>query len=269
MAAFNDSELERYARHLVLPEIGGSGQQKLKQARVLIVGAGGLGAPVIQYLAAAGVGTIGIADPDTVSLSNLQRQIIHTTDRIGEPKTESARQSVAALNPHIEVITHPVRLDISNIETIIADYDLVLDGTDNFATRYLVSDACFFTQKPLVTAAVGRFDGSVTVINPFALNADGNLGPTYRCLYPVEPAPGSIPACAEAGILGVVTGIVGCTQALEAIKLITGAGEPLVGRLLMIDTLATRFDTIRYKRDPNNPLNGDGDCWSSLADRTG
>lgn len=241
-------ELERYARHIILPEIGGSGQQKLKRARVLVVGAGGLGAPLLQYLAAAGVGTIGIVDDDIVSLSNLQRQIIHGTSAIGIAKTESAADSIRRLNPNAHVETHETRLDAGNARKLVAEFDIVVDGSDNFETRYVVADACEAERRPLVHAAVGRFDGSLTVLKPFESGMDGQPNPSYRDLFPEAPPEGLVPSCAEAGIVGALTGVMGTLQAMEVIKLITGIGEPLVGRLLLYDGLAARFDTVRYKR---------------------
>jgi molybdopterin/thiamine biosynthesis adenylyltransferase len=241
-------EIERYARHIVLPEIGGSGQQKLKQARVLVIGAGGLGAPVLEYLAAAGVGTLGIVDDDTVSLSNLQRQVIHDTAALGMLKTESAKSAIARINPNTAVETHTMRLTAENAPALIARYDIVVDGSDNFETRYAVADACESEGRPLVHAAVGRFDGSLTVLKPFENGKDGMPNPGYRDLFPEAPPPGVVPSCAEAGVLGALTGVIGTLQAMETIKLITGIGEPLIGRLLLYDALAARFDTIRYKR---------------------
>lgn len=241
-------ELERYARHIVLPEIGGAGQQKLKRARVLVVGAGGLGAPVLQYLAAAGVGTLGIVEDDTVSLSNLQRQVIHSTEAVGRSKLESATAAIAAINPDVSVEQHSFRLDDQNADELISRYDLVIDGSDNFETRYTVADSCERREKPLVHAAVGRFDGSLTVLMPFLNNSDGLPNPGYRDLFPEAPPPGLVPSCAQAGVLGALTGVMGTLQAMETIKLITGIGEPLVGRLLLYDALAARFDEIRYKR---------------------
>jgi len=250
------AELERYARHIVLHDVGGPGQAKLRAARVLVIGAGGLGAPALMYLAAAGLGTLGIADDDIVSLSNLQRQIIHTTDDIGRPKTASAAATIAALNPHVRVLEHR-RIDATNALAMIADYDVVLDGSDNFATRYLISDACHLAARPLVTAALGTFDASLTTIRSFERNADGVYNPTYRCLFPEPPPAGTVPTCAEAGVLGALAGMVGSMMALEAIREIVGFGEGLVGRLVMIDARAMRFETLRYARDPDNPLNGD------------
>ncbi len=245
-------ELERYARHIVLPEIGGMGQQKLKRARVLVVGAGGLGSPVLQYLAAAGTGTLGIVDDDTVSLSNLQRQVIHSTEAVGQPKVESARRAINAINPHVLVETLALRLDGENAEELIGRYDVVADGSDNFATRYGVADAAARAQKPLVTAAVGRFDGSLTVLKPWEFRSDGQKNPSYRDLFPEPPEPGLVPSCAEAGVLGVLTGVMGTLQAMEVIKLITGTGEPLIGRLLLYDGLAAKFETIKYRSKPEN-----------------
>ncbi|HEX2655700.1 MAG TPA: molybdopterin-synthase adenylyltransferase MoeB [Xanthobacteraceae bacterium] len=258
-------ELERYARHIVLREVGGAGQAALKRARVLVVGAGGLGAPVLLYLAAAGVGTIGIVDDDVVSLSNLQRQIIHGTPEIGEHKVESAAAVVRRLNPHVTIEMHPVRLTSANALDLISQYDLVADGSDNFATRYLVSDACYLAKRPLVTAAVGTFDGTLTTIRAHERAANGEPNPTYRCLFPEPPPAGTIPACAEAGILGALTGIVGSMMALEVIREVVGFGEGLVGRLLMIDTRAMRFDTISYRWDKTNPLSGDAPTIRDLS----
>lgn len=254
--SFTPEEIERYARHLVLPEVGGPGQQKLKRARVLVVGAGGLGAPALQYLSAAGVGTLGIVDNDTVALSNLQRQVIHDTDSVGATKVASASAAVARINPHVRVEPHCVRIDAASADGLVRAYDLVLDGSDNFPTRYAVSDACFHAGKTLVTGAVGRFDGSITTIRPG--ERDGRPNPTYRCLFPSAPPDGTVPTCAEAGILGVVTGLVGTMMAMEAIREIVGLGGGLVGKLLMIDALGPRFETIGYAWNPKNPLNGSG-----------
>src|SRR5438270_1748632 len=250
-------ELERYARHIVLREVGGPGQNALKRARVLVVGAGGLGAPALLYLAAAGVGTLGIVDDDTVSLSNLQRQVIHGTPDVGVAKVETAAATISRLNPHVNVELHAMRLNAGNALDLLGRYDLVADGSDNFATRYLVSDACFFAKRPLVTAAVGTFDGTLTTIPAHETAPDGTPNPTYRCLFPEPPPPGTVPACAEAGILGAVAGVLGSLMALEAIREIVGFGEGLVGRLLMIDTRSMRFETLRYGWDPENPLSGE------------
>jgi molybdopterin-synthase adenylyltransferase len=258
-------ELERYARHIVLREVGGPGQAALGRARVLVVGAGGLGAPALLYLAAAGIGTIGVVDDDAVALSNLQRQVIHATPDIGRPKVESAAAAIARLNPHVAVETHAVRLGAANALDIIAAYDLVADGSDNFATRYLVSDACYLAKKPLVTAAVGIFDGTLTTVRAHERDADGHPNPTYRCLFPEPPPPGTVPACAEAGILGALTGVVGSLVALEVIREIVGFGEGLVGRLLMIDARAMRFETLSYSWDPTNPLSGKGATIRDLS----
>ncbi len=245
--ALSDKELERYARHIVLPEVGGPGQQKLKAARVLVIGAGGLGAPVLEYLAAAGVGTLGIVDDDVVSLSNLQRQIIHDTASVGETKVESAARALERINPHVTVEAHAERLSADNAARLIAGYDMVVDGSDNFDTRYLVADTAAEAGKPLVTGAVGRFDGSLTVLKPYEAGPDGRRNPSYRDLFPEPPPPGAVPSCAVAGVLGALTGVIGTLQAMETIKLITGAGEPLIGRLLLYDGLAARFETVRYR----------------------
>jgi molybdopterin-synthase adenylyltransferase len=258
-------ELERYARHIVLREVGGPGQAALKRARVLAIGAGGLGAPVLMYLAAAGVGTLGVIDDDVVSLSNLQRQVIHQTGDIGAPKIESAAAAIARLNPHIDVKTHAVRLNAANALEIIRQYDVVADGSDNFATRYLVSDACFLARKPLVTAAVGTFDGTLTTIRAHEPGKDGKPNPTYRCLFPEPPPAGSVPACAEAGVLGALTGVLGSMMALEVIREVVGFGEGLVGRLLMVDTRAMRFETLNYAWDPGNPLSGEKPTIKDLS----
>ncbi|MBI1202342.1 MAG: molybdopterin-synthase adenylyltransferase MoeB [Rhodopseudomonas sp.] len=251
------AELERYARHIVLREVGGPGQARLKAARVLVIGAGGLGAPLLLYLAAAGVGHIGVVDDDVVSLSNLQRQIIFNTPDIGSRKVDAAEAALGKLNPHITVETYAMRLDASNALDLIAAYDVVADGSDNFATRYLVSDACYFAGKPLITAAVGTFDGTLTTLRAHETGADGQRNPTYRCLFPEPPPPGTVPACAEAGILGALPGILGSMMAMEVIREIVGFGEGLVGRLLMVDARAMRFETLSYAWDRDNPLSGE------------
>ncbi|MFG1295961.1 HesA/MoeB/ThiF family protein [Xanthobacter variabilis] len=253
---FSADEIERYARHIVLRDVGGPGQQKLKGASVLVVGAGGLGAPVLLYLAAAGVGRLMVVDDDEVSLSNLQRQVIHRTDDIGRLKTDSARDAIAALNPHVAVEAYPLRLDAHNAPGLVVGADVVVDGSDNFATRYLVSDACVLARKPLVTAALGTFDATVTTIRAHERRPDGVLNPTYRCLFPEPPPPGLVPACAEAGVLGAMAGLAGSIVALEVIRAIVGFGEGLVGRLLMIDAADMRFETLTYSWDPDNPLTG-------------
>jgi molybdopterin-synthase adenylyltransferase len=258
-------ELERYARHIVLREVGGPGQAALKEASVLVIGAGGLGAPALMYLAAAGIGTLGVVDDDVVSLSNLQRQVIHDTTDVGKRKVESAAERIAALNPHVRFVAHATRLRAANALELVGGYDLVLDGSDNFETRYLVSDACFLAKRPLITAALGMFDGSLTTIRAHERNEAGEFNPTYRCLFPEAPPPGTVPACAEAGVMGALAGILGSMMALEAIREIVGFGEGLVGRLLMVDARAMRFETLRYARDPSNPLNGDGFVITDLS----
>ncbi len=250
-------ELERYARHIVLREVGGPGQAALKRARVLVIGAGGLGAPVLLYLAAAGIGTLGVIDDDVVSLSNLQRQVIHGTPDLGQPKVESAARVIGHLNPHVRIEPHATRLNAANALDFLSRYDLVADGSDNFASRYLVSDACYLARKPLVTAAVGTFDGTLTTIRAHERAPDGTPNPTYRCLFPEPPPAGSVPACSEAGILGALTGVLGSMMALEVIREIVGFGEGLVGRLLMVDAHAMRFETLNYSWDPQNPLSGE------------
>ena len=243
--SFSDAEVERYARHLVLREIGGPGQQKLKAARVLVVGAGGLGAPAALYLAAAGVGTLGLVDADTVSLSNLQRQVLFATADTGRPKVEAAAERLAALNPHLTVETHPVWLDAANARAVISRYDLVLDGTDDFATRFAVSDACLAEGKPLVSGALGRWTGQVGVFHG---------RPCYRCLVPETPPDAE--TCALVGVVGALAGVIGSMMALEAVKVITGAGEPLSGRLLIHDALAAETRTVRIGADPACPSCG-------------
>jgi adenylyltransferase/sulfurtransferase len=242
---FTEDEIHRYSRHILLAEVGGTGQAKLREARVLLVGAGGLGSPLALYLAAAGVGTIGIVDDDRVEISNLQRQIAHTTDRIGAGKAESAAQAARAINPEVRFETHATRLTPVNALDLIGRYDLVCDGTDNFATRFLVADACVLAKRTLVSAAVLRFEGQLSVFKPHA------GGPCYRCLYPEPPPAGIVPSCSEAGVLGAVTGVMGTLQATEVLKEILGIGETLSGRLLVWDALATRFRTVKLRPDPN------------------
>ena len=249
MLPLSGTELDRYARHLSLPGVGLMGQVRLKASSVLIVGAGGLGSPAALYLAAAGVGRIGIADADRVELSNLQRQILHGTERVGILKVESASASLAALNPHVCVDAIAVRVDDQNAQSLIAPFDLVIDGTDNFATRYAISDACVARGKPYLYASVQRFEGQLSFFGV-------GDGPCYRCLFPVPPAPGSVPSCAEAGVFGVMPGLMGILQATEAIKWITGAGDLLAGRLLMVDALAMQFREIAFARDPGCPSCG-------------
>jgi molybdopterin-synthase adenylyltransferase len=249
--SLSEAEIERYARHLVLQEVGGPGQNKLKSASVLVIGAGGLGAPLLLYLAAAGVGRIGIVDHDTVSLSNLQRQVIHTTPRIGQRKTQSAAEQIAAINPHVVVEQHPFRLTTENALDLIARYNVVADGCDNFPTRFLVSDACYFAKKPLVSAAVGQFDGQMSTFKPYE-----NQNPTYRCFIGDLPERGLFPACEEAGVMGALPGILGSMQAMEVIKEILQIGESLVGRILMYDALSARFFETKLALDTANPLTG-------------
>ena len=262
----SSEELERYARHIVLREVGGPGQTALKEASVLVIGAGGLGAPALMYLAAAGIGTLGVVDDDVVSLSNLQRQIIHDTFDVEKPKVDSAAERIGRLNPHVKFAAHATRLNASNALELIGGYDLVLDGSDNFETRYLVSDACYLAARPLITAALGMFDGSLTTIRAHERNADGEFNPTYRCLFPEPPPPGTVPACAEAGILGALAGVLGSMMALEVIREIVGFGENLVGRLVMLDARAMRFETLRYAWDPANPLSGEQPTIRDLSE---
>lgn len=246
--SLSSQELERYARHIVLSDFGGAGQQVLKASKVLVVGAGGLGSPVIQYLAAAGVGRIGVADDDLVSLSNLQRQTIHSTEECGEPKVESVRRAVVKLNPEIEIIPYFSRFADDNGDELVQAHDLVVDGSDNFGTRYLVADLCEKHRKTLVTAAVGQFDASITTLKPHEKDANGNPYPRYRDVFPEQPPDGLLPTCAEAGIIGALTGIMGSMQAMEAIKELTGLGESLAGRLLLFDSKSTRWQEISYSR---------------------
>lgn len=246
-AELSINEVRRYSRHLIIPEVGMSGQKRLKSAKVLCVGAGGLGSPALMYLAAAGVGTLGIVEFDTVDESNLQRQIIHGQSDIGRSKAQSARESVYEINPYTEVVLHEVRLDVTNVEEIFAQYDLIVDGTDNFATRYLVNDACVLLNKPYVWGSIYRFDGQASVFW-------SAHGPCYRCLYPEPPPPGMVPSCAEGGVLGVLCASIGSIQVTEAIKLLTGIGEPLVGRLMVYDALEMSYRTIKIRKDPQCPI---------------
>ena len=249
-------EIARYKRHLVLHDVGGQGQQRLKAARVLVIGAGGLGSPVILYLAAAGVGTIGVIDDDTVSLDNLQRQVIHDTGSVGTPKVESAAARVAEINPHVKVVPHNERLTVKNALGLFAQYDLIADGSDNFSTRYLVNDACYFAHKTLVTAALGPFEGYLATYKAFETGADGNPLPSYRCVFPEAPPPGTVPNCSEVGILGAVAGVMGTLMAVEILKELIGIGDTLAGRMLIYDARATSFTTVKVSWDPDNPLNG-------------
>ena len=246
--AFSDDELERYARHIVLREIGGPGQRRLKAARVCVIGAGGLGSPALLYLAAAGVGTLGIVDDDVVSLSNLQRQVIHATSRIGRPKVESAAAALAEVNPEVETRLHPERLTKANADRILRDYDLILDGTDNFDSRYLANAACTRLRRPLIAAAIGQWDGQISLYAPW----EG--GPCYACIFPESPAPGLAPSCAEAGVLGALPGVMGAMMAGEAVKRITGAGESLSGRLLLWDALGAEARSIRVRPREGCPV---------------
>lgn len=249
--SLTDQQFERYARHLILDEVSDEGQEKLVAARVLVVGAGGLGSPVLMYLAAAGIGTLGVVDDDAVDLSNLQRQVIHSTANIGTPKVKSAIETLAAINPEIRVIPHQMRLTATNARAIIADYDLVCDGSDNFATRYLLNDACYFDQKPLVAASLLRFEGQLSTFKAY----DGKT-PCYRCLFREPPPPDLVPRCEQAGILGSVAGVLGTLQATEAIKEILGLGRSMAGRLLIYDALEGMTRTINVPRDPACPLCG-------------
>ncbi len=259
MSALDDEQIERYSRHIILREVGGKGQRKLLDAKVLVVGAGGLGSPVGLYLAAAGVGTIGLVDSDAVELSNLQRQVLHATPDLGRRKSVSAKESMEAINPDVCVVPHDLRLTSENILEIIDGYDIVVDGSDNFPTRYLVNDACVMTGKSLSHAGILCFEGQVTTISPGA-------GPCYRCLYPEPPPPGLVPSCREAGVLGAVAGILGTIQAAEVLKLILGIGDPLVGRLLLCDVLDMTFRELRFERDAACPVCGDAPTVTALID---
>jgi len=241
---FTPEQITRYARHFTLPEVGEKGQAKLLDGKVLCIGAGGLGSPVAFYLAAAGVGTIGIIDHDVVDMSNLQRQILHTNDRVGMPKVESAQKTLNALNPDVRIVPFNERLSSENVMRIIKDFDVIVNGCDNFPTRYLINDACVMAKKPLVDGSIFQFEGQATVFYP-------GRGPCYRCLFPEPPPPGAAPSCAEAGVLGVLPGLVGCVQALEAMKLILGAGKPLIGRMMHFDTLSGDVRVLKLRRDPN------------------
>jgi sulfur-carrier protein adenylyltransferase/sulfurtransferase len=251
--------VERYARHVLLPQVGRSGQERLTASRVLVVGAGGLGSPALLYLAAAGVGTLGIVDADVVETSNLQRQIIHSDDDVGRLKTESAVEAVARVNPSVSVLRHDVRLDSSNALDVLRDYDVVVDGTDNFPTRYLLNDACVLLGKPHVWGSIYRFDGQVAVWW-------AEHGPCYRCVFPDPPPPGAVPSCAEGGVLGVLCAAIGSVQATEALKLLLGVGEPLVGRLMVHDALAMTWDTLTVRKDPGCPVCGDSPTVTALVD---
>ncbi|MCX6438008.1 MAG: adenylyltransferase/sulfurtransferase MoeZ [Actinobacteria bacterium] len=255
--ALTVDEVRRYSRHLIIPDLAMAGQQRLMNAKVLCVGAGGLGSPALMYLAAAGVGTIGIVEFDTVDESNLQRQIIHGQSDIGKSKALSAKEKIAEINPFVNVITNELRLDISNVMEIFSQYDIIVDGTDNFATRYLVNDACVLLKKPYVWGSIYRFDGQASVFW-------AEYGPCYRCLYPEPPPPGMVPSCAEGGVLGVLCASIGSIQSTEAIKVITGIGEPLIGSLMIYDALEMSYRKIKVRKDPNCPLCGDKPTQTAL-----
>jgi adenylyltransferase/sulfurtransferase len=257
---FSNEEIRRYSRHLIMPEIGMEGQRRMKEGSVLLIGAGGLGAPLALYLAAAGVGHIGIIDFDVVDDSNLQRQIVHGTSTLGMRKTESAKRRLLDLNPHIEVTTYDEQITSENAFDLLRPYDVIVDGTDNFPTRYLTNDASVMLGKPNVYGSIFRFEGQTTVFDP------SRGGPCYRCLYPEPPPPGLVPSCAEGGVLGVLPGVIGTIQATEAIKLITGVGEPLIGRLLLYDALAMRFRELKLRRNPDCPVCGDHPTVTELID---
>jgi len=253
-----EEQVRRYSRHLILPEVGGAGQRKLLNSRVLLIGAGGLGSPVALYLAAAGVGTLGIVDFDVVDLSNLQRQILHHGHDVGRPKVQSALDTIGDLNPDVKVIPYQEALSSENVRRIFGDFDVVVNGCDNFPTRYLVNDACIFLRKPMVDGSIFKFEGQATVFLP----GHG----CYRCLYPAPPPPGVVPSCAEAGVLGVVCGVIASIQGVETIKLLLGLGEPLVGRLVFFDALAMEFRQVKYRRDPACPVCGDHPTITDLID---
>jgi adenylyltransferase/sulfurtransferase len=259
MIDFTDEQIERYSRHIILPEVGGAGQQKMLEARVLLLGAGGLGSPAAYYLAAAGIGNLGIVDFDTVDLSNLQRQIIHSTERIGMLKTESAKKTIQALNPDVKVTLHNEKLDSGNIIKLLENYDYVVDGSDNFPTRYLVNDACVMKNKTLIHGSIYRFEGQVTVFK-------SDEGPCYRCLYPEPPPPGMVPNCQEGGVLGVLAGVIGNLQVVETLKLILGIGKPLIGKLLIYDALNTEFRNLKLRKDPKCPVCGEQPTIKELVD---
>ena len=264
--SFSEAQINRYARHILLEEVGGEGQERLLESRVLVIGAGGLGSPVLLYLAAAGVGTIGVVDDDRVELSNLQRQIVHSTEAIGMPKVESAKKTIAAINPDVTVVPHQQRIGPENALDLISDYDLVADGSDNFTTRFLVNDACYFARKPLVSAAILRFDAQIYTFRAFdgGDNADGHW-PCYRCIFPEPPPEGQIPTCAEAGVLGALCGMAGSLQATEVLKELLGIGESLAGSLIVFDALGSTFRKIKVKRDPGCALCGDAPTITDLS----
>jgi adenylyltransferase/sulfurtransferase len=257
---FSDSQIQRYARHIILPEIGGTGQEKLLNARVLVIGAGGLGSPLLLYLAAAGVGTLGVIDDDRVDLSNLQRQVLHATDSVGRPKVDSAADSLRAINPDVRVETHEARITAANAMEVIGGYDIIADGSDNFATRFLVNDTCHLLGKTLVSAAILRFDGQIATWK----SHDGT-SPCYRCLQPEAPPAGMIPSCSEAGIIGALAGVAGSLQATEVVKEILGIGDSLAGRLVLYDALGATFRTIRVPKNPDCALCGDHPSITDLS----
>ncbi|MGZ4448926.1 MAG: adenylyltransferase/sulfurtransferase MoeZ [Nocardioides sp.] len=261
-------EVRRYSRHLIIPDVGMTGQKRLKNAKVLVIGAGGLGSPALLYLAAAGVGTIGIAEFDEVDESNLQRQIIHGQSDIGRPKAESARDSIAEANPYVNVVVHPERLDNDNVMGIFEGYDLIVDGTDNFATRYMVNDAAYFLKIPYVWGSIYRFDGQASVFWPHAVDEDGRSvdAPCYRCLYPEPPPPGMVPSCAEGGVLGVLCASIGSIQVNEAIKVLTGIGDPIVGKLMIYDALEMEYRKLKVRKDPSCALCGENPTVTGLID---
>ncbi|SCA55959.1 Thiamin (Thiazole moiety) biosynthesis protein [Candidatus Terasakiella magnetica] len=259
---FNEEQLERYARHILLPEVGGVGQSKLLNAKVLVVGAGGLGAPVLLYLAAAGVGTIGIIDDDVVDLSNLQRQIIHSTQTIDVAKVESAKESLLSINPALNINLYQERLNTGNINSIISQYDIVADGTDNFATRFLINDACYFAKKTLVSAAILRFDGQLST---YKAHLEGEDKPCYRCIFREPPPPGQVPTCSEAGVLGAICGTMGSLQATEILKEIMGIGQSMSGTLMIYDALHSEFRNVKVKRDKGCPLCGENPTITDLS----
>ena len=259
---FTKPQLDRYARHIILPGVGAAGQRKLMDAKVLVVGAGGLGSPVLLYLAAAGVGTLGVVDFDTVDMSNLQRQILHATQNVGELKTASTAQSLASLNPEVEVIEHPLKLASDNARAIIQSYDLIIDGSDSFATRYLVNDACVLESRPLLYGAIDQFEGQVSLFNV----TSKDKAPCYRCLFPKPPPPGSVKNCAEAGVFGVLPGVVGSLMATEALKYLLDLGESLAGTLLHYDALYSEMRRVTLKRNPNCAICGDAPSITELID---
>ena len=259
MYKFSNEQIERYSRHIILKEVGGLGQTKLLESKVLMIGAGGLGSPVALYLAAAGIGKLGIMDDDTVDVSNLQRQVLHSTKDVGQPKVLSAKSTLNEINPDVEVVTYQERLSSSNVLPIFEQYDLIIDGCDNFSTRYLINDSCVMLNKPNVHGSIFQFEGQVTVFSP-------KEGPCYRCLYPSPPPPGMAPSCQEAGVFGVLPGIIGCIQAVESIKILLKIGEPLIGQLLLFDALGMNFRRLKLRRDAECPICGDNPTIKELID---